>query len=551
MRIVVQSIDYSFHPDHIQEIFLYALPPPDEELPQSWGLVTFRPDGEKLDIGSVDGYRVTKVMRQFDHSNVATYPGRLGAAVIAGREEIADFFFDIKFPDNLNPSDTFVITAPPYFDLTGDDHFAWENSRITYDGARRLSPGVCLGFRYEMPEVMLQNKLPECYGNRLVAGMSITQSLQSGTLVRMRFRLFNPERSPVREKNYWKFTHTTLTGVLAGSAAIPSWSIVPRLDSAIAALTGKLKSGGSITSVTLTFRTILAFTEVRIRALAPVGFVLARAIPYTKVNGISTSTQVVNADSAYIVLSIASDGQDILEIELQNIVLPIETGLSQWYISTYEENTQLSRGEARIRDEVRFTGFLAPAHLKINSVELKSAAQSIDKNQGVLLASEAIARINITLSSDTKVNDVIRIELLGGGEKGFQCHIPDEAQVIDSDRGLVPTTLVKVNGTAVEEWVGDAPARGLVLRLGGVLEKEKFYTLVIPVITPETTASAARERWLLNFSGRACLLHRSSRQTMAFLPTFILSCSLGLIPHPMHPERRHCLELTSICDWIR
>merc|ERR1719160_1355661 len=99
-------------------------------------------------------------------------------------------------------------------------------------------------------------------------------------------RLFNPEQSPVREKNYWKASHSSIAGVLVGAAAIPSWNIVPRLDSATVTLTGNLKSAGSTSTVILRFRTILSFTEVRIKALAPVGFVLERAVPISRVNGV-------------------------------------------------------------------------------------------------------------------------------------------------------------------------------------------------------------------------------------------------------------------------
>jgi hypothetical protein len=501
MRMVVQS-DYSLDPDHIHELFLYVLPPSDEELPQSWGLVSVAPNGEKLDIGSVIGYQVGKVLRQFEHTNVEDHPGR-PTIVIAGREEVTDFFLDMMFPENLNPSDTLVVEAPPGFDLTGEDHYAWERSRIeanstsptrSHNVSQRVPSSACLGFRYEMPDAMLTNTMPECRGNQLTATFNLTSPIQSGILLRMRFRLFNPEQSPVREKNYWKIVHTSITGNLVGAAAIPSWNIVPRLDSATATLTGTLKSGGSVSAVTLQFRTILAFTEVRIRALSPVGFTLARANPLAKVNGVSTATQVVFADANYIVLAISSDGQDILELELQNIVLPVKSGLSQWYVSTYEENTQLSRGEPRIRDEVRFTGFLAPGHLKIGSVKLSSTADSVDKHQGVLLKSKAVAHINVTVSTGTMVNDALHIELKGGGEEGFQCHIPEGVQVFDDAGSLVPTTLVQV----LDEWMGDAPARGLVLLLGSALQQDKVYTISIPVVTPMTTEASARERWHLN-----------------------------------------------------
>eukprot|EP00746_Dinoflagellata_sp_MGD_P005035 gnl/MRDRNA2_/MRDRNA2_109728_c0_seq1.p1 gnl/MRDRNA2_/MRDRNA2_109728_c0~~gnl/MRDRNA2_/MRDRNA2_109728_c0_seq1.p1 ORF type:complete len:2008 (-),score=306.32 gnl/MRDRNA2_/MRDRNA2_109728_c0_seq1:38-5683(-) len=495
MRVVVQST-YSLDPDRIHEIILYMLPPSDEELPQSWGLVSVAPNGEKLDIGSILGYQVNKVLRQFEHTNTEDHPGRNGVSVIAGREEVTDFFLDMKFPENLNPSDTVAIEAPPYFDLTGDEHFAWEKSRISsqFNESRRLTPGVCLGFRYELPDALLSNRMPDCHGNKLTVKLNLTSTIQSGTLLRMRMRLFNPEQSPVREKNYWKISHMSVTGNLVGAAAMTSWNIVPRLDSATATLTGTLKSGGSVSAVTLRFRTILAFTEVRVKALSPVGFTLARANPLAKVNGVKTAAQVVFADANSIILALASDGQDILELVLQNIVLPVESGMSQWYISTYEENTQLSRGEPRIRDEVRFTGFLAPGHLKINSVELSSTTESIDKNQGVLLKSEAVASINITVSASTKVGDVLHVELMGGGSEGFQVFEAEKVQVLDAAGSRVPATLVEV----VEEWMGDAPARGLVLRLGGAMQQHQIYTIAIRVMTPQTTEATNREKWHLN-----------------------------------------------------
>merc|ERR1719421_1103035 len=75
-----------------------------------------------------------------------------------------------------------------------------------------------------------------------------------------------------------------------------------------------------------------------------------------------------------------------------------------------------------------------------------------------------------------------------------------------------------------------------MLKLGDIFRKGEVYTLVIPTITPETTPSAAQEKWHLNIFREGLPAPPLVATNDGISPHIHLVMQLNTIPKPHAPR---------------
>lgn len=342
----------------LYQLVVYALHPPGLRLASAWLLASYNSYGDEQDRGSTGGYALNQVFRQLSQNNVGGY-NLITNMIVPVRYEglalIPGFAFDLALAEDAQTSDQFVITGPPGF-------------LLQRPGAAPWAPGSCIAGKVLRPLAAAQSRYDAvapaiCSGEVMVLPLTnFAADVQSLDLIRLQLELPNPEKRPLAEKNYWKLEHVSgSSGDLLSSALVPSWIVVPSLVGAAALVVGGSSVAGGVATISISFRTVTAASELVLAALAPVlplgyrGFDFSRAFARAVVSGRSSVPQIQSTVGQALQLGLLLAAYDNASVTIQGVVLPEQGGTTTWNLTTYSRLDAVTPPE--LQDGAVFDGF--------------------------------------------------------------------------------------------------------------------------------------------------------------------------------------------------
>ncbi|CAE8629576.1 unnamed protein product [Polarella glacialis] len=224
------------------------------------GFVTTSPPLCSSQVGSVLGGYVTRVGHTADIQQCAMLIWELAPEAVAASRRLAD-------GDCLAHMDIRSLEL-----CDSPDPASKECSFYEQQVCNLVLPSKsCHNFRFKAPTSLKAE--PSCKGREVTYKLVQGESIMTGEVVRFAMNTRNPTKDPRLNKRFWEaYAYTRVGGPLAFSALARGWSVIPRFQNALARLTGLLLSSGSLSSLTLDFSAPVAADEVRVSAVAPVGF---------------------------------------------------------------------------------------------------------------------------------------------------------------------------------------------------------------------------------------------------------------------------------------
>eukprot|EP00927_Polykrikos_kofoidii_P038487 TRINITY_DN32849_c0_g1_i1.p1 TRINITY_DN32849_c0_g1~~TRINITY_DN32849_c0_g1_i1.p1 ORF type:complete len:1843 (+),score=215.88 TRINITY_DN32849_c0_g1_i1:371-5530(+) len=517
--------------DSVYDLIMQVDPPGTFRPAEHWTVRSFDPEGNLVDVGTVMGYELKKVLIKFEHSNQEynfyTYMQR--HVVVEGLFPIPDFVFDFELADPAWQSDTIMIIGPPGF---------------TFE---RNATGACIDIRWLLPQE-IDSPPANCVAETLVLPLSSHRSgIQSRVTARLWLGLSNPEKPPPDGTNYWRIQHVSGLGSLVSAAMAMSWPIIPRLTRPSALLTGELMAAGAVTTITFAFTSVLPASELLVEALEPPGFELDGVFVTGSVNGGSLLVpQVLLAKGPSLRVVVAGLSQPYVNISLDaaGARMPVFPVATKWRLSTYRLSLEPEDyGEAYIRDEVIFEGFRVPGRITVMKA---SARTPVTTRSGPAIFSVAVlggmateVTLHLNVSSELLTGDALIVSLEGAGQEGFLVDV-------DSASDGLPILVEGSSGGPISR----APlardydvSRSIAVYFGSSVAAGALLGVTFPMLTPRDRTNFYRERWRIQ-AFRGAYTASRIRATNDATP-FSLAV-VTMLPTEPKPFSRHRPPLSTI-----
>eukprot|EP00931_Biecheleriopsis_adriatica_P055485 TRINITY_DN32821_c0_g1_i1.p1 TRINITY_DN32821_c0_g1~~TRINITY_DN32821_c0_g1_i1.p1 ORF type:complete len:3996 (-),score=741.57 TRINITY_DN32821_c0_g1_i1:75-12062(-) len=422
-------------PKYLFTLDLWVHPPSTFRPREDWHLQSYDKFGNELDINTVLGWEVKRVMTSFEHSNtggVNKFTRTAPPQVTAGLSYIPNFVIDFVLPGNAWLQDTLVLTAPRGFQL-----------QLLYMAPN--SPGSCIERRVILPAKAASLE-PEATRPSICNSEVMTiplrnfgRAIQSGQLARMMLEIYNPESPPIPEKNYWKLEHINgISSELQTSAIADSWAVIPVLFDTGSAVIGQFRAAGSETTIYFDFTTVQSSSELQINALVPTGFQFEGSYAVAMINERRSVPQILSATFDAIRLVILVERYDKIRLTISRVTLSEVPGISRWHLSTWELPEEDMLGTPYIRDEVFMQGFLVPG-----LIETLSASGQTGREGAAILGKRSDLTIDIVSSAAIIAGSDFSVSVTGAGHFGFKL-FSEKAEIwmLDWEEGEVPVKKV-------------------------------------------------------------------------------------------------------------
>eukprot|EP00928_Gymnodinium_smaydae_P017588 TRINITY_DN16727_c0_g1_i2.p1 TRINITY_DN16727_c0_g1~~TRINITY_DN16727_c0_g1_i2.p1 ORF type:complete len:4009 (-),score=688.03 TRINITY_DN16727_c0_g1_i2:80-12106(-) len=513
-------------PESIFQLVAYVIPPPSSRPAALWTVETRDEKGGALDIGSLMGYEVKKVLLQLRHSNEEYnwFANERRGVQVAGTKPVPDFVIQFSLPEIAGLQDNIIIKAPPGFNFGN-------------------STTGCIPMALLLPEKLATpnaTEPAECDGSVITWRLhKLRSTLQSAVDIRLLLNITNAREPAPPGTNYWILEHYSNMGNLVAAAMVPSWPIIPTLTGLRSELTGALRAAGAVSTLSFSFENVLQASEVLITALEPEGFDFTGVIARGVIAGVaSPSYQVLLAKGPVLRVVMRLPAESNSTLDVIGVRLPVLPVATRWRISTWElSSAEEDYGKAYIRDEATFVGFRVPGRIVIEvgyaKTPVKTRSGTIIFSAAVLDGLESNVSLPLDISTDLYAGDVVFVELFGADEKGFK--IVGNATMEPGSPGgpLTPAALPL-------EAVRD---RSVAATLNSSVPAGSTFFVRLPCLTPKDRSAFALERWQIE-------VYRGGYSTKTFVATndmqaFPLQVST-MLPTEPPPSTTHSPPLVTI-----